>query len=165
MSKSEMTGADFAGNIEVQLREQGFYVSTTVGYSMWPMLKNRRDRVVLRAVQEGETLRRGDVPLYVRPSDGKHILHRILAVKKDHYVIRGDNTYKLERVPQKWVIGTLSEFYRKGKHVSVTSKMYRFYVGIWRFIYPLRYVCHGIHQFCFRVKRKLAKIFKRTKKQ
>ena len=103
-------------NIEDCLAVQGFYVSTTVGMSMWPLLKNRRDRIVIRPVGDRE-LRRGDVPLYRRP-DGKYVLHRILRVKEDHFVIRGDNTYALERVPKEWVIGYLAEFYRKGKHVT-----------------------------------------------
>ena len=60
-------------NIEAQLREQGFYVSTTVGCSMFPMLRNRRDRVVVLPVGL-ERLSKYDLPPYRRP-DGKDILH------------------------------------------------------------------------------------------
>ena len=35
-------------NIENQLREQGFHVSTTVGHSMRPMLRDRCDRVIIK---------------------------------------------------------------------------------------------------------------------
>lgn len=160
MKDLHASNAGMNGNIERQLREQGFYVSTTVGYSMWPMLKNRRDRIVLRPLEEGETLHRGDVPLYFRPSDGKYILHRILKVKEDRYIIRGDNTYALERVPKAWVIGVLSEFYRKGHHVSVSDKKYRFYAETWQWIYPIRFVCHYVHLFFSKVIRRLKKIFK-----
>ena len=123
-------------NIETHLREQGFYVSTTVGMSMWPMLKNRRDRIVVRSV-EGVTLRKWDLPLYRRP-DGKYVLHRILRVEKDHYIIRGDNTYVKEIVPKEWVIGYVTEFYRKERHVKSTSRAYRFYAAFWHTVYPFR---------------------------
>ena len=49
-------------NIEEILSGQGFYVSTTVGMSMWPMLKNRRDRIVISPVGDRQ-LRPLDVPL------------------------------------------------------------------------------------------------------
>ena len=125
-------------NLEEELKTNGVYVSTTVGYSMMPMLRNRRDRVVLRAVNE-ERLRRRDLPLYRRP-DGKYVLHRILAVKADHYVIRGDNTYVKERVPFDWVKGVMTEFYRGDRHVFATSKMYRAYAAIWNILFPVRFL-------------------------
>ncbi len=141
------------GNIGQQLEQEGFYVSTTVGLSMWPMLKNRRDRVVLRPLEAGERLKSGDVPLYRHPS-GKYILHRILRVKADGtYIIRGDNTYLLERVPQEWIVGVLKEFYRKGKYVSVEARGYRLYASVWRLIYPVRYLIHLARRVLGKIKR------------
>ena len=86
--------AESNGNIERQLAEQGFYVSTTVGCSMRPMLRNRRDRVIVLPIGD-ERLKKYDLPLYRRP-DGKYILHRIIGVRDGEYVIRGDNTYAKE---------------------------------------------------------------------
>ena len=85
-------------SIETQLAENGFYVSTTVGVSMRPMLRNRRDRIILRPVGE-ERLCKWDLPLYRRP-DGKYVLHRIIGVEDGYYIIRGDNTYAKEKVPE-----------------------------------------------------------------
>ncbi|MBQ9760809.1 MAG: hypothetical protein IJW16_05625 [Clostridia bacterium] len=123
-------------SIEDNLTENGFHVSTTSGYSMYPMLRNRRDRVIIKPIGEG-TLRKHDLPLYRRP-DGKYVLHRILKVKDDHYVIRGDNTYALEYVPKDWVIGYVTEFYRGDRHYTADSRAYRAYAAIWHLIYPLR---------------------------
>ena len=92
-------------NIERQLAEQGFYVSTTVGCSMRPMLRNRRDRVIVLPVGE-ERLKKYDLPLYRRP-DGKYILHRIIGVRDGEYIIRGDNTYVREHVRDAWIFGIL----------------------------------------------------------
>ena len=60
--------------IEDVLREEGLFVSTTVGVSMFPMLRNRRDTIIVRPY-EGR-LKKYDVPLYKRGSD--YILHRII---------------------------------------------------------------------------------------
>lgn len=140
-------------SIEKQLREQGVYVSTTVGVSMKPMLRNRRDRIVVRPLTE-QTLKRFDVPLYRIPN-GSYVLHRIIAVKDDHYVIRGDNTYVREHVPKDAVIGVLTEFYRGERHVLVTQKSYRLYARLWNLLYPVRHVLHGARLFLGRLRRKL----------
>ena len=39
-------------SIEARLEKDGVCVQTTVGMSMYPMLRNRRDRVVIRPVDE-----------------------------------------------------------------------------------------------------------------
>lgn len=142
------------GNIEQMLREEGVYVSTTSGYSMWPMLSDRRDRVVLRAVGK-ETLKKGDLPLYRRP-DGKFVLHRIIGVKRDGvYIIRGDNTYVKEQVPADWVLGVMTEFYRKGRRVSEDCVLYRLYAFVWQGIYPIRLLLFRARRAAGRIKRSL----------
>ena len=123
-------------NIEQVLAEKGVYVSTTVGPSMRPMLRTRRDRVVILPKTE-ERLKRYDLPLY-RASDGRYLLHRVIKVADGHYVIRGDNTYRKEYIPEERIIGYVSEFYRKGKHVKSDSRAYRAYAALWNFIYPIR---------------------------
>ena len=128
-------------NIEEQLQTEGFYVSTTVGWSMFPMLRNRRDRVVIRRIG-AERLKKYDLPLYRRP-DGKYILHRVIGVKENGYIIRGDNTYQKEQVPDEWILGYVEEFYRNGKRKAVTDRRYRLYVRLWHLIYPLRFL--GFH--------------------
>ncbi len=142
-----------ASNIEQQLAEQGVYVSTTVGWSMFPMLRNRKDRIVILPIGD-QRLKKYDLPLYRRP-DGKYVLHRILKVKENHYVIRGDNTYRLEHVPDEWILGYVSEFYRNGKHVDSNSRAYRAYVTFWRIIYPFRYVAYHALLLAIKLHRKI----------
>lgn len=141
-------------SIEKQLREEGFYVSTTVGVSMKPMLRNRRDRVILRPLQPGEILSKYDLPLYRRP-DGKYVLHRIIGVCDGYYIIRGDNTYQKEKVPFEWILGVVTEFYRGDRHVTADKKAYRTYAAVWQGIYPLRYPLHAARMLASRVKRRL----------
>ena len=128
-------------SIEQQLHENGFYVSTTVGVSMRPMLRNRRDRVILRAVHDGERLAKFDLPLYRTP-DGKYVLHRIIGYTEDgRYIVRGDNTYCKEYISQEQMLGVTTEFYRGKKHITADNRAYRRYAAFWNAIYPLRKLC------------------------
>ena len=140
--------------IEEQLREEGYYVSTTVGRSMGPMLRNRRDRVVLRSVGTEERLERLELPLYRYP-DGRYVLHRIIGIEEDVYLIRGDNTYAVERIPHAWVIGVVTEFYRGEKHWSVEDRRYRRYAALWQWLYPLRAFLRRVRGFVGRSVRRI----------
>ena len=110
--------------IERALIEKGVYVGPTVGVSMLPMLKNRRDTIIVRP--KTERLQPLDVALYKRGD--AYVLHRVLQAFDGGYIIRGDNCYTDENVPEEDVIGVLTDFYRKGKHVLCTDKKYLKYV-------------------------------------
>lgn len=110
--------------IEDVLNEKGVYVGPTVGVSMFPMLKNRRDTIIVRP--KTERLKPLDVALYRRGDE--YVLHRVLIVTDNGYIIRGDNCYSDEIVPEDAVIGVLTEFFRKNKHVLCTDEKYLKYV-------------------------------------
>ena len=142
--------------IEQQIAENGFYISTTVGVSMRPMLRNRRDRVIIRST-EGKRLSKWDLPLYKRP-DGKYVLHRVIEVRDGYYVIRGDNTYAKEHVPDDWIVGVMTEFYRGERHVLATNRGYRRYAAFWQTVYPLRLPFHWLRRAASFVKHRLLRI-------
>ena len=106
--------------IEDVLKEKGVYMGPTVGVSMLPMLKTRRDTIVVKP--KTERLKRLDVALYKRGD--AYILHRVLQVVDGGYIIRGDNCYADENVPEDAVIGVLTEFFRKDKHILCTDEKY-----------------------------------------
>ncbi len=110
-------------NIEEIIERDGAFVSTISGYSMSPMLKDRRDTVVISQIA-GE-IKKYDVILY--RAGGKYVLHRVVKVREDHYVTCGDNCAALERVPKDSVIGILSEVWRGEEKLDLTSKAYRSY--------------------------------------
>ena len=103
---------------------------------MKPMLYVNRDLVII-SVPQGR-LQPYDVALYRRGS--AYVLHRVIQVREKDYPIRGDNTYRLEVVPDSAVIGVLTGFKRKGKDYSVQDPAYRRYVRVWCAIYPARKV-------------------------
>ena len=120
--------------IEELLARDGKLIYKTRGVSMEPMLRQNRDLVVLEIPKA--RLKPYDVALYKRGTS--LVLHRVLQVKEDHYLIRGDNTYVMEKVPDEAVLGVLTSFQRKGKQISVTDGRYQRYVKLWCAIYPLR---------------------------
>lgn len=124
-------------NIEKVLEEQGLFVSTTVGSSMYPMLRNRRDTVIITPLNG--RLNKYDVPLYRR--DSKYILHRVVKVCPDSYVICGDNCIRKEYgITDGQIIGVMTGFYRGEKKIDMDGFSYKAYVRIWCALYPLRVI-------------------------
>lgn len=122
--------------IESALEEKGEIIVCTSGVSMYPMLRHRKDMVVL--IKPNRELKKYDVPLY-RATTGKLILHRILKVMPDYYIIRGDNLFHKEIVKREQIIGLLKAFYREGKYCDCEkSRKYRVYIFLNRISYPLR---------------------------
>lgn len=130
--------------IEDVMREKGAYIGPTVGVSMLPMLKNRRDTIVVRP--KTERLKRLDVALYKRGD--AYVLHRVIQPIEGGYIIRGDNCYADEHIPEDDVFGVLTEFFRKDKHYFCTDKKYLRYAERRVRSYPRR-------KFFLRVKNKL----------
>lgn len=133
------------------LARDGKLVYKTRGVSMEPMLQQNRDLVVIQVPDS--RLKKYDVALYKRGKD--YVLHRVIGVADNHYLIRGDNTYTIEIVPDSAVIGVLTGFQRNGKHHRVTDKGYRLYTRIWHTLYPLRYGFILFRRFAARMARKL----------
>jgi hypothetical protein len=148
------------------LAKQGKLVYTNTGVSMMPLLRQHRDLLIIAPKPEGR-LHMWDVPLY-RRDNGQYIMHRVLWVRKNDYIMCGDNQWYLERgIQDRHIIGVLEAVSRDGKilpvratkeHPNVPWK-YKLYVFVWCFFYPIRAVLiyfrnKWIH-FKIRVKNKL----------
>ncbi len=142
-----------AENVEKALRDNGFVVSGFSGVSMYPLLRQEKDMVLIESINR--PLKKYDVPLYKGNGD-KYILHRILKVLPSGYIIRGDNLYKKESdVTDDKIIGVLKGFYRNGKYVSCENNLkYKAYI-IWVvWSYPFRFIWHiKLRPFLGRCKR------------
>ena len=110
----------------------------TSGCSMRPMLREHKDIVVIKKLDA--PLKKGDAVVYPG-NNNQYVLYRILRIKGDMLIIRGDNNFFIEKVSKDKIIGILKEFYRDGKYYncekSVTYKLYSWYI---RNSYPLRYI-------------------------
>lgn len=115
---------------EMELERNGICLSTTSGWSMFPLLRDRRDTIVLAPVK-GE-LKKYDLPLYKRP-DGTYVLHRILEVRPEGFVLCGDHQLFMEfPVKRDWIVGVVTGIYRDEHFIDVKkSRGYRMYVLVW----------------------------------
>ena len=105
------------------------------GVSMLPMLRQGIDSVELAPLPE--KLKKYDLPVYQYPS-GKYVMHRVVAVKNDHYVCLGDNTYRYEYIKHEQMLGVVSAFKRGEKRIEVDALSYRIYCRLWVVSFPLR---------------------------
>ena len=111
---------------EKLLKRDGKVITHVVGNSMRPLLYDRESIVV---VEDAERVlpRRGDVVLY--KIGGTYILHRVLRVKQEEYLTRGDNTWTLEYVPKTALLATMTGFCRhpEDRLVPREDAVYRLY--------------------------------------
>ncbi len=118
------------------INEKGFLVSTIVGVSMYPLLRQRKDSVHI--VKIIEPLKKNDVILYQR-NNGIYVLHRLISIKNDKYIFCGDNQWQKEYgITDEHIIGKMIGYYKKEKYFSVNTfkfKIYTFCILITR---PLR---------------------------
>ncbi len=141
---------------EELLANQGKIVRTNVGDSMMPLLREGQDLMIIEPRPQGRC-KRLDAVLYKRPN-GKYVMHRILKVRKNDYVLCGDNRCKREfGVPDDWIIGILTGVIRNGKTISVTDRRYQLYVHLWCDFFWIRV-------FLIRMKRLLGKFKRKNKK-
>lgn len=130
---------------EQELREKGCLIYTTTGMSMRPFLRSGQDLMVIEAKKEVRCRVR-DVVLYRRTS-GKYVLHRIMAVRKDDYVLCGDNCWQLEPgIRDDQILGVLTAVIREGRRTEVSELSYRAKVFAWWLFYPVRAVAFWLRQ-------------------
>ena len=116
-------------NFESYLDQYGRLIYTNVGTSMLPLLRERRDFMIIEKPRG--RLKKYDVPLYKR-DNGQYVLHRILKVRKEDYVLCGDHCYNREYgITDRHIIGVLTGVVRDGRTYPVTDFRYRLYVHIW----------------------------------
>ena len=148
---------------EQLLNNSGYLVYTNVGYSMMPLLRQRKDVITIKK-KDTERCKKYDVVLY--KCRDKYILHRILKVLPNGYLIAGDNCTIVERdVRDENILGVMTQVRRNGKTITTDNTWYKIYVHLWCDVYPVRMFILKIKAFvcrCFRfVKRRVLRIIKK----
>lgn len=137
---------------EEEIAKKGRLIYTNAGDSMMPLLREKRDLLIIEKARG--RLKKYDVPLYRRDS-GQYVLHRILKVRKDDYVICGDNRWQKEYgIADRHIIGVLTGIVRDGKEISVNDPKYKWYVHLWCDFFYIRAFLLRLKHF---VKRRLKK--------
>lgn len=120
--------SDFS-TYEAELAERGKIIHTNVGTSMMPLLRQNRDVMIIE--RPTGRLKKYDVPLY-KTKSGKYILHRILKVRENDYVICGDHCTRREYgITDEHIIGVLTGVIRDGKTISMNDFSYKLYYHLW----------------------------------
>ena len=106
-------------NFEDVLNKDGELFFTNVGYSMYPLIKERED--ILHIVKS-DSYARGDIILYKSNID-HYVLHRILRIKKDKIICAGDyNYFKDQPINKEQVLGKLISIKKKdGQEIDLSK--------------------------------------------
>lgn len=117
------------GKIQFELLERdGRYISVPSGISMLPMIRGRKDAVVIEKIVNKP--KRYDLVLYKRGKD-LGVIHRVIKFKNDKYIICGDNCWQLEYVKPEQIKGIVTEYCRNGKWHKTNNLLYQIYVHLW----------------------------------
>lgn len=124
-------------SIKEILDKCGKYTGLTSGSSMLPLIHHQKDNIIV--VKNSGRLKKYDVPVYIT-ENGKYVMHRIIEVHSDHYVIVGDNLLTKEYVTDDMICGVLVGFYKNGKHYVDCRKSlpYKIYSRVWVALLPVR---------------------------
>lgn len=119
------------------LDKTGKYTGLTMGGSMEPLIHQQKDNIIV--IKNTSRLKKYDIPVYLTPS-GKYVMHRIVKVCDDHYIIVGDNLTRKEYVTDDMICGVLVGFYKNGKrYIDLEkSKGYKLYSRVWVALLPVR---------------------------
>ena len=110
---------------------------TNVGVSMLPLLRQGKDLFIVQK-KSSERCKAGDVVLYRRPAN-QYVLHRIIEVKPEGYVILGDNCIAKEYcIRDNDIIGVMTGYVRSGREHSIKEPGYRLYSCIWMYTIGIR---------------------------
>ena len=116
--------------VESEIAEKRSVRFRLKGQSMFPLLRNERDEVVLYPCREDE-LQPMDVVLF--RFQGRHVLHRILRREGNWLFLRGDGSYVAkEQCTTTDVVGKVHEVIRQsGKVIPVDAWQWKMASQLW----------------------------------
>ena len=103
----------------------GEFRLTPNGVSMMPLIRPGVDSVSLVLPIN---VKKGDVVLYKRDDTAQFVLHRVLDIKKDKYIVCGDNQKAIEYITEKNILAKIKNIYKDGKAIDIENKKYKKYV-------------------------------------
>ena len=144
-------------SIEKEIAEKGRLTYTGKGISMWPLIRQKKDVVVIERPKG--RLKKNDVALYKLNKDNhRYTLHRVLGITENGYICRGDNCMRKEYgITEDMIVGVMTELHRDGKKISLDSVGYKAYVITNRLLFPVRYCFYFIVSLLRKIKRTIIK--------
>lgn len=128
--------SEFLPEVVKMLNERHTVTLRLRGFSMRPFLEDGRDKALLT---KPVTIKKGDAVL-AEVTPGHYVLHRIISIKGENVVLRGDGNIGVERCSLADIKGFAIGFYRKGRTKLDRTKglKWRVYSLVWTTLFPLR---------------------------
>lgn len=132
----------FFQHVEQELSKGNPVLIPLKGTSMFPFIRNGKDKVLLSAVSPVTPLHKLDVVLF--RYKGNHVLHRIISINGDTYTIQGDGIYAShETCTRLDIIAKAVEIHRLRsvadlRIISTRSFCWKLLSGLWHFFRPVR---------------------------
>ena len=125
MQTLELKMEDLIPLLQEQLSSGANARLLVTGTSMQPLLRNKKDSVLLCAPQRPK---KGHILLYRRPG-GQYVLHRVVALGETTLLCCGDNQWRKEPILPQQVEATVCAYYRGEKKRPVSGFLYGCYVN------------------------------------
>ena len=128
--------SEFLPEVVKMLNERHTVTLRLRGFSMRPFLEDGRDKALLTKLV---TIKKGDAVL-AEVTPGHYVLHRIISIKGENVVLRGDGNIEVERCSLADIKGFAIGFYRKRrtKLDRTNGLKWRVYSLVWTTLFPLR---------------------------
>lgn len=134
-SVRQFSNSEFLPEV-VRLLDAGHTVTIRLrGYSMRPFLEDNRDKAVLKKAD----MPMSGMPVLAEIGHRHYVLHRIVSIKCDAVVLRGDGNIGTETCRLSDVKAEVVGFYRKGRDRMdmVDGLKWRMYSVFWTKLTPL----------------------------
>lgn len=134
--EKQFSNSEFIPEI-VRLLDEGHTVTLLLrGFSMRPFLEDGRDKALLVKAKNPAV----GAPVLAEISEGHYVLHRIVKIKGDEVVLRGDGNINVEYCRLEDIKGEAIGFYRKGRETldKTNSLKWCVYSFFWTRLLPVR---------------------------
>lgn len=103
---------------------------TVTGTSMWPFFKTGETKIKLTKIRN---IKKGNI--YLFKNNQIFVVHRLIKIKNDKLIFKGDGNIKKEIISKDSLIAELVSYINKsGKEIKQTNKLYKFKVFIYRLL-------------------------------
>ncbi|MDD2575469.1 MAG: S24/S26 family peptidase [Acholeplasmataceae bacterium] len=128
--KLEVSNALLFSELKTILKEKDVILRIK-GNSMWPFFKSGKTSVYLHKV---ELIKKYEI--YLFQLNDTYVLHRLIKIKNDKLIFKGDGNHSIELITKDDLIGHVVSYQNK-KKIDTKSKFYKFRVRLY-LLFPRR---------------------------
>ena len=128
--KLELRNDIFFAEVERMISEGKSVTIPVKGFSMRPMMRSEKERVILTAHSNND-IKQGAVMLF--RYKGQHIMHRIVKIEGQNITFAGDGNYRIrEQATKDDIVAQVTTIIRpSGRTISLDSRRWRIYSTLW----------------------------------